>query len=261
MFCASFRRPAIIRRKRDIGTRSSRASLARGPVLAGAGADEAVVIFAEPLAIAFCTSALVRRPSLPVPEIAFGFILFSSTNLRTAGDKTAAAPEGAPPVCAEAAAAGADVGAGAGVDAAASGAIAAGFDAGDDAGVEAGFDVAAAPSSTMPSNASTSTVAPSLATMSDSTPFTGDGTSRVTLSVSSSTIGSSTATASPAPFIHLATVASTTDSPRTGTLISTAIFCFLPILCALFQTVSAQRCFCVNLLCFLFSCNTCFTDA
>ena len=200
MFCASFRRPAIIRRKRDIGTRSSRASLARGPVLAGAGADEAVVIFAEPLAIAFCTSALVRRPSLPVPEIAFGFILFSSTNLRTAGDNIPAAPEGA-----EAAATGADFVAGVGVGAAASGAIAAGFGA--------GVVVAAAPSLTMPSRASTSTVAPSLATMSDKTPFTGDGTSRVTLSVSNSTIGSSAAIAADEPIVELETDKVTLEVP------------------------------------------------
>ena len=42
----------------------------------------------------------------------------------------------------------------------------------------------------------------------------------VTLSVSSSTSGSSTATASPDRLNHLPTVASVTDSPRVGTRIS-----------------------------------------
>ena len=204
VFCASFRRLAIIRRKRDIGTRSSRASLVRGPAGAGAVLAAGAAILADPLAIAFCTSALVRRPSFPVPEIAAGLRLFSSTSLRTAGDNTAAA--------AEAAAAGAGA-AGAGV------AVGAGAGAVFAAGLAAG----AAPSSTNANSASTPTVSPSFATISANTPFTGDGTSNVTLSVSSSTIASSAPTASPADFIHLATVASTTDSPRTGTLISTGI--------------------------------------
>src|SRR3546814_6220474 len=58
---------------------------------------------------------------------------------------------------------------------------------------------------------------------SNSTPATEALTSKVTLSVSSSTIGSSTATASPGCFSHWATVASVTDSPRAGTTISVAI--------------------------------------
>ena len=48
-------------------------------------------------------------------------------------------------------------------------------------------------------------------------------TSTVTLSVSSSHSGWSIATASPAFTSHLATVASVTDSPSAGTLISTAM--------------------------------------
>src|SRR5712692_1250920 len=48
-------------------------------------------------------------------------------------------------------------------------------------------------------------------------------TSSVTLSVSSSTSGSSTATLSPIFLSHLATVASVTDSPKAGTRISAAI--------------------------------------
>src|SRR5271157_2080723 len=56
--------------------------------------------------------------------------------------------------------------------------------------------------------------------MSPSTPAAGAGTSIVTLSVSSSTKGSSTATASPVFLNHLPMVASVTDSPSVGTRIS-----------------------------------------
>ena len=55
-------------------------------------------------------------------------------------------------------------------------------------------------------------------------PFIGDGTSRLTLSVSSSTIGSSASTASPAFLSHFATVASVMLSPRTGTTIFSLIY-------------------------------------
>ena len=52
------------------------------------------------------------------------------------------------------------------------------------------------------------------------TPAAGAGTSIVTLSVSSSTSGSSTATASPGFLNHLPMVASVTDLPSVGTRIS-----------------------------------------
>ena len=55
------------------------------------------------------------------------------------------------------------------------------------------------------------------------TPAAGAGTSSVTLSVSSSTSGSSPATVSPTFLNHWPTVASVTDSPRVGTRISVAI--------------------------------------
>src|SRR5277367_4592959 len=74
-----------------------------------------------------------------------------------------------------------------------------------------------------PSTAPTGRFAPSSARISASVPATGAGTSNVTLSVSSSTTGSSTATLSPGRFSHFATVASVTDSPRLGTLISAVI--------------------------------------
>ena len=56
-----------------------------------------------------------------------------------------------------------------------------------------------------------------------STPAAGAGTSMVTLSVSSSTSGSSTATGSPGFLNHLPMVASVTDSPSVGTRISVVI--------------------------------------
>ena len=69
----------------------------------------------------------------------------------------------------------------------------------------------------------TETSAPVSATISPNVPAVSARTSTVTLSVSSSTSGSSTATASPTFLNLLATVASLTDSPKVGTLIS-AIF-------------------------------------
>src|ERR1035441_9499218 len=54
-------------------------------------------------------------------------------------------------------------------------------------------------------------------------PAAGAGTSTVTLSVSSSSSGSSRATLSPSFLNQRATVASVTDSPIAGTLISTVI--------------------------------------
>ena len=64
---------------------------------------------------------------------------------------------------------------------------------------------------------------PSFELISVRIPFTGDGTSRLTLSVSSSTIGSSASTVSPVFFNHFATVASVILSPRTGTKIFSLI--------------------------------------
>ena len=94
------------------------------------------------------------------------------------------------------------------------------------AGAAAGFAAApAAPSVICPSSAPTATVSPSLALISPSTPADGAGTSIVTLSVSSSTRGSSTATLSPAFLNQRPMVASVTDSPSVGTRISVMV-CF-----------------------------------
>src|SRR4051794_11584087 len=75
----------------------------------------------------------------------------------------------------------------------------------------------------VPSTAPIATLTPSAASTSPSRPACGAGTSSVTLSVSSSTTGSSRSTLSPGCFSQRATVASVTDSPRAGTLISTVI--------------------------------------
>ena len=55
-------------------------------------------------------------------------------------------------------------------------------------------------SDTVPNNAPTSTIDPSFEMIDDNIPLTGDGTSKLTLSVSSSTIGSSASTVSPVFF-------------------------------------------------------------
>ena len=91
MFCASFRRRAIVWRRRDIDTRSSRAASdgADGALAAGAGAAGMTrgLMSAAGFSSAAMTSPLVMRPSLPVPAMAAASTLFSVTILRTAGDK------------------------------------------------------------------------------------------------------------------------------------------------------------------------------
>src|SRR5690348_2866862 len=148
----------------------------------------------------------MTRPTLPDTGTVEASMPLSADSLRTDG------------------ASGASVGGAfaAGAGAAAGGGAAAGFAA---AGAAAGL-AAAAPSLIMPSRAPTATVSPSLAAISPSTPADGAGTSIVTLSVSSSTSGSSTATASPAFLNQRPMVASVTDSPSVGTRISVMI-CFL----------------------------------
>src|ERR1700758_3649491 len=149
-------------------------------------------------------SPLVTRPSLPEPGTVDASMPLSADSLRTEG--------------AGGASAGGALAAGAAAGAAvwgASGGAVAGF-----AGAGAGFAAAAAPSLIMPSSAPTATVSPSFAAISPSTPADGAGTSIVTLSVSSSTSGSSTATASPAFLNQRPMVASVTDSPSVGTRIS-----------------------------------------
>src|ERR1700758_525087 len=154
-------------------------------------------------------SPLVTRPSLPEPGTVDASMPLSADSLRTEG--------------AGGASAGGALAAGAAAGAAvwgASGGAVAGF-----AGAGAGFAAPAAPSLICPSSAPTATVSPSLATISPRVPADGAGTSMVTLSVSSSTSGSSTATESPAFLNQRPMVASVTDSPSVGTRIS-VIVCF-----------------------------------
>jgi hypothetical protein len=210
VFCASLRRAAIVRRSRVMRTRSSRSARGRGPA-GTAGFAAGAAGWAEIEEIAAITSALVARPSLPVGWIAAGATPCSSASLRTAG------PEAARLTLA-AAAAGAGVGAGAG----------AGRGAGAGAtGAAASFGAAAAApapaASIWQSTPPTCTDSPSATARSITVPADVAGTSTVTLSVSSSHSGWSTATVSPAFTIHLETVASVTDSPSAGTLISTAM--------------------------------------
>ena len=68
--------------------------------------------------------------------------------------------------------------------------------------------------------APTSTVSPSGATISDSVPATGEGISTVTLSVSSSTSGSSLPMVSPGCLIQRTMRASVIDSPISGMVTS-----------------------------------------
>ena len=85
------------------------------------------------------------------------------------------------------------------------------------------FDKFPFPLLTTPSIDPTSTVSPSFTSIEVSVPLDGDGTSTFTLSVSSSTIGSSVPTSSPTFFNHLDTVASVIDSPKGGTKIWSVI--------------------------------------
>src|SRR6202022_1331487 len=174
--------------------------------LIGVGADAA-------FSIAASMSPLVTRPSLPEPGTVAASLPLSAEILRTDGASGASAG-GAFGAAAGAAAAGAGGGGAAGAAAL--------------AGAAAGLAAApAAPSLICPSKAPTATVSPSLATMSPRVPADGAGTSMVTLSVSSSTSGSSTATGSPAFLNQRPMVASVTDSPSVGTRISVIVFFFL----------------------------------
>src|SRR5437016_741134 len=78
---------------------------------------------------------------------------------------------------------------------------------------------AAAPVSICAMTAPTRTVSPSLTAIFTSLPSNGEGISALTLSVTTSTKGSSRLTKSPSRLSHLSTVPSVTDSPSWGILI------------------------------------------
>src|SRR5947209_2212778 len=184
-------------------------------------------------------SPLVTRPSLPEPGTVAASIPLSAASLRTDG--------------------GTDRSADCGLDTdGAAGLASAGFGCAGAAPVGLAASVfgwglpggtAPAPSLIWPMSAPTATVSPSLAATSASTPAAGDGTSIVTLSVSSSTSGSSTATGSPGFLNHLPMVASVTDSPSVGTRIS-AMIVFLPLgyqpSASSIKAFSCARCFAIT---------------
>ena len=77
----------------------------------------------------------------------------------------------------------------------------------------------------VPRSPPTSTVSSSLAMIFVSTPAAGEGISVSTLSVDTSSKGSSTSTVSPSCFSHLVTVPSVTLSPSAGIWTVMAMWC------------------------------------
>src|SRR5579875_8412 len=200
-----------------MGTRSSRAASSGGDgarICTGA-AEGTGVGTAAARSIAANMSPLVTCPRRPLPATVDGSRPLSAASLRTeggAGMSRGIGCSGPAPIglMREVFWSGAPVGLAAGPT------------------TTAGLAELAPDSLIWPSSAPTATVAPSCAATSESTPLAGAGTSSVTLSVSSSTRGSSTATVSPGRLNHLPTVASVTDSPREGTRISVITFCPSP---------------------------------
>src|SRR5215218_1567480 len=233
VFCASFRRCAIVWRRRVIFTRSSWRSpawaFATGwgagvpAALGSAAGARASGSWTGPPCCAWAaarTSSLVRRPSLPVPLILLGSTWCSSTARRTAGESVVIAS----PSPLGAGSGACSVPRSCGFSPAPAGLVVA--SAASLAGDEAGGASAAAAvtfSSMRAMTAPTATVSPSLTSVSLSTPADGDGTSTLTLSVSSVAMGSSAATASPGFFSHCASVPSVIDSPSAGTATSVAM--------------------------------------
>src|SRR5271170_7778983 len=214
VFCASLSRRAIVWRNLVRRTRSSReassgAEGVRKAIGAGSGASAGATgtaagltgsdlaasgLGVSDLAISCSTSPSSTWPRLPLPVTALRSMPFSTAIFAADG-------AGGIAVAAEGLEAGALASALAGADA--------------DAAVDA--------DDTAPSNAPIDTVSPVWADTSDSTPGAGALISSVTLSVSSSTNGSSAFTASPRCLNHLPTVASVIDSPSVGTRISVAM--------------------------------------
>ena len=211
LFWASFRRRAMVRRRRVILTRSSPSPAMRGGAAGRGGAAAGCAARARNAS----TSPLVMRPSLPEPAPrAVGARFCSSISFAAdgIGARTGAGGASGP---------GAGAGAAAGR---ATGPSGRGGGRTPAVGLAAGpAIVGVTPASIIPSRAPTSTSLPSSALIEVSTPAVGAVTSTVTLSVSSSTTGSSAATASPGCFIQRAIVAVVTLSPKVGTLISVGI--------------------------------------
>ncbi len=139
------------------------------------------------------------RPPGPVPVTPARSTPFSNATRRAMGDAATSRTGGG--ACGPVAVAGAAAGAGAGAGAPAAG---------------------AAPAATWPSGLATSKVSPFGTEISARVPAAGEGTSRSTLSVETSTMISSCATASPTAFFHSTTVPSVTDS-MSGNWIGTRV--------------------------------------
>src|SRR5262245_49177437 len=202
--CASLRRLAIVWRSRDMRTRSSRAASPEATGAPGGGGALSFRARVRSASAAFATSSLSTCPRRPEPITSPVPRSDSTRSLRAAGEGgISSMPISWRGLGSRSSFLGSVGGAGT-----LTGAAAAGI---------------AAPSPIVPRTAPTATVSPDFTAISARTPDAGAGTSTVTLSVSSSTRGSSAATASPACLNHWPTVASTTDSPKLGTLISVAI--------------------------------------
>ncbi len=207
--CACSRFSAIRLRRVDIFSRVSRRSPpGREPAAAAAGGGAGSGVARA--AIASSTSGLLTTPPSPVPRTAETSTPDAATSRSAAGESRAAAG-------ADSRVTGADAGAAAGAGAGFAGAGAAAGRAG--AGLPGAAAAAgAADSSSSASASSTWTVSPSACRCLVTTPPVSDGTSTVILSVSSSTMVSPGATASPSALSQRETMASVIDSPSGGTL-------------------------------------------
>jgi hypothetical protein len=231
VFCASLRRRALVCRRRVIFTRSSRAASfgtegARNCVWAGADATALLAAAggwatasasagADGLSAAASTSSFRIWPRLPEPCTSSGERPCSSISLRAAGaGGTPPLASTAGPAMADSSRVGGDLGAGGGVWINLVGETGEATNRAE-AGSLASCVLAAAPTRSLmdPSTEPTATLEPSGTLISARTPAMGAGTSKVTLSVSSSSSGSSTLTASPGFLNHCPTVASVTDYP------------------------------------------------
>src|SRR5437879_5070127 len=217
--CDCTRRSATRWRKRDIGTRCSGRPLSSAVSIGAFTSGSAGRAASAKAPAAGCsadnTSPLVMRPSRPVPTTCEAARPASASRLAAAGIGAAAFAAAA---CAKAPAAKAP-------GAAASAAKAAGAVAARAAGAVAAAGLPAAAlaeaGSIIAITSPATTVLPSGLTICASVPAAGAGTSRTTLSVSTSINTSSSSTRSPAFFFHCSSVASETDSDSCGTLTST----------------------------------------
>ena len=169
------------------------------------------------------TSCLRMRPPTPVPLRLPRSIPFSAANFRTSGVTYGLSPLGSAPAAGSGCAAGAGLGLwfrfglGLGLRDGLRAWFRLGLRLGLGLGLRFGRACGAAPASPMrPNSPPTGTVTSSSAVMLSSVPATGEGISVSTLSVETSTRGSSISMVSPTFFSQRVTVPSVTDSPSSG---------------------------------------------